>query len=46
MLSYTRPYSHTLKPPRFLVCDDLRKIFCKINPIDKQTAGNKIGKGL
>ncbi len=29
----TRPYSHTLKPPRFLVCDDLRKIFCKINPI-------------
>lgn len=24
---------HALKPPRFLVCDDLRKIFCKINPI-------------
>lgn len=24
---------HALKPPRFLVCDNLRKIFCKINPI-------------
>ena len=42
----TRPYSHALKPPRFLVCDNLRKIFCKINPIAKPSAGNWIGKGL
>ena len=31
---------HALKPPCCLVCDDLRKIFCKINP--RKTRKEKI----
>ena len=32
---------HALKPPRFLVCDNLRKIFCKINPIKDIIRGDR-----
>ena len=32
---------HALKPPRFLVCDNLRKIFCKINPTKDIIRGDR-----